>query len=376
MRNALLLLMYLSLSAALWPVKANGQFFALISDSAARAIRGKANTPAGQATLTSANAYLNRSPNPLPTLHIAGKLPGDPEYVKSQQAAVDLPAMTDLALAYRLSGDRKFLDAATRFIKAWASTYNTALNPIDDQDLYYFFVANDLVNSDLPSDVKALAESFCKRFAQSYVDEVEKAPLPGSPAADPRNRIYEGPNKPDPTRINNFQSHRLKLGALAAFAAGDDELVQRAHAAYERQTAINIRPDGTVIDFEDRDALHYVVYDLEPLLLAGVAAHSHGQDWYHYKSPTGSCLDDAINWLIPYAEGKKDHQEFVNSRVPFDQTRAKAGVKGFSGPWDPKGSVTVFAYASVLNPRYRTILAEIEAHTGANPPKFIQLALE
>jgi hypothetical protein len=376
MRSTLLLQLSLAFTLVLLPAKANGQNFALISDQAARAIHSKANSPAGQATVASAMTYLNRSPNALPVLHIAGKLPGDPDYVKSQQAAVDLPAMTDLALAFRLTGDRKYLDAATRFIKAWASNYQTALNPIDDQDFYYFFVANDLVNSDLPPDVQALTKNFCQQFAQAYLSEVEKAPPPGSPEADPKNPIYKGPNKPDPTRINNFQSHRLKLGALAAFAAGDDGLVQRAHAAYERQIAINIRPDGTVIDFEDRDALHYVVYDLEPLLLTTVAAHSHGQDWYYYKSPTGSFLDDAVNWLIPYAEGEKTHQEFVNSHVPFDQTRAKAGVKGFSGPWNPKESATVFAYASVVNSRYRKTLADIESHTGAKPPNFMALAFE
>lgn len=376
MRATSFLMLFLSLIVVLWPPKASGQDFALISDSVARSIHDKANTPAAQATLASATAYLNRSPNAVTVLQIAGRLPHDPAYDQSVQAALDLPAMTDLALAYRLTGDRKYLDAAIRFIKAWASTYRTGLDPIDDQDFYYFFVANDLVNSDLPPDVKALTKNFSEQLAQAYLTEVEKAPPPGSPEADPNNPIYKGPHKPDPTRINNFQSHRLKLGTLAAFTAGDSGLIERAHGAYERQLTINIRPDGSVIDFLDRDALHYVVYDLEPLLLVTLAAHSHGQDWYGHKSMTGSSLDTAVNWLVPYAEGEKTHEEFANSHVPFDQARAKAGVKGFSGAWDPKGSVTVFAYASVMNSRYRKILADIEARTGAKPPHFMELAFE
>lgn len=376
MRTTAFLMLFLSLTVAFWPVKASGQDFALISDSAARSIHEKVNTPAGHATVASATACLNRSPNAVPVFQIAGRLPHDPAYDKSVQAALDLPAMADLALAYRLTGDRKYLDATTRFVKAWANTYRTALNPIDDQDFYYFFVANDLVNSDLPPDIRALTKNFSEQMAQAYLTEAEKAPPPGSPDADPNNPVYKGPHKPDPTRINNFQSHRLKLGTLAAFAAGDSGLIERAHGAYERQLTINIRPDGGVIDFEDRDALHYVVYDLEPLLLVTLAAHAHGQDWYDHKSMTGSSLDAAVNWLVPYAEGEKSHEEFVNSRVPFDQTRAKAGVKGFSGPWDPKGSVTVYAYASVMNSRYRKVLADIEARTGAKPPHFMELAFE
>src|ERR1700677_3811905 len=104
----------------------------------------------------------------------------------------------------RFPCERKYLDAAARFIKAWASTYRTALNPIDDQDFYYFFVANDLVSSDLPPDVKSLVRNFDQQFAQGYLAEVEKAPDPGTPEADTSNPIYKGPHKPDPTRVNKI----------------------------------------------------------------------------------------------------------------------------------------------------------------------------
>jgi hypothetical protein len=371
-----LLCLALAAATVFFPANAKAQDFALISNSAARSIQAKVASPAGQSTLAAAMNDLQRSPNPVTLLQIAGKLPHDPAYDKSVQAAGDLPVMTALALAYRLTGERKYLDAATRFIKAWASTYRTALNPIDDQDFYYFFVANDLVSSDLPPDVKSLVRNFDQQFAQGYLAEVEKAPDPGTPEADTSNPIYKGPHKPDPTRVNNFQSHRLKLGALAAFAAGDPELIKRARTGFERQIATNLRADGTVADFQDRDALHYVIYDLEPLLLVAMAAHAHGQDWYNYKSPTGSSLERALDWLVPYAEGEKSHQEFAHSNVPFDQTRAKAGVKGFSGPWDPKGSVTTFAYASVLAAKYRKTLSDVETHTGASPPGWVTLAFE
>jgi len=108
----------LGLSTAWLPAMANAQNFALISDSAARAIQSRANSPAGQATLASANNLLARSPNPVTVIQTAGRLPHDPVYDKSVQAAGDLPAMSDLALAYRLTGDRKYLDAATRYLKS------------------------------------------------------------------------------------------------------------------------------------------------------------------------------------------------------------------------------------------------------------------
>ena len=170
-----LLCLALAAATVFFPANAKAQDFALISNSAARSIQAKVASPAGQSTLAAAMNDLKRSPNPVTLLQIAGKLPHDPAYDKSVQAAGDLPVMTALALAYRLTGERKYLDAATRFIKAWASTYRTALNPIDDQDFYYFFVANDLVSSDLPPDVKSLVRNFDQQFAQGYLAEVEKA---------------------------------------------------------------------------------------------------------------------------------------------------------------------------------------------------------
>src|SRR6202789_4078138 len=131
-------LLCLSLAAAtvFFPATAKAQDFALISSSVARSIQAKVASPAGQSALAAAMNDLKRSPNPVTVLQIAGKLPHDPAYDKSVQAAGDLPIMTALALAYRLTGERKYLDAATRFIKSWPNTYRPALIPITYTDFH------------------------------------------------------------------------------------------------------------------------------------------------------------------------------------------------------------------------------------------------
>ncbi|MGA3091055.1 MAG: alginate lyase family protein [Terriglobales bacterium] len=352
---------------------AMGEDFALVSEAVARSLPSKADTPAAKATLTAAMSELNRSPNAISTIETEGRLPSDPVYAKSKTADNDLAIMCDLALAYRLTGDKKYLDATTRFIQAWANTYQTHGDPIDDQDFFYFFITHDLVHTELPPNVQAPARKLILQFAQTYVAEAEKEPKPGSPEADPNNPVYQSPQKPDPTRINNFQSHRIKLATLAAFASGEKELIRRARAVFERHIAINIDPDGSVLDFHTRDALDYATYDLEPLLLTAVAAHEHAEDWFGFKSPAGSSLGEALLWLTPFAEGEKTHQEFVHSTVPFDQTRAKAGVAGFSGLWNPKGSTTVFAYGAILNQKYRKVLADVETRGNTKTPRFVEL---
>ena len=84
-----------------------------------------------------------------------------------------------------------------------------------------------------------------------------------------------------------------------------------------RHLSVNIAPDGEVVDFAKRDALHYVTYDLEPLTVAALAAKAHGQDWMHEQSVTHSSVAAGVDWLVPYARGEKTHEEFVHSHVPL-----------------------------------------------------------
>ncbi|MFX5817457.1 alginate lyase family protein, partial [Acinetobacter baumannii] len=76
-----------------------------------------------------------------------------------------------------------------------------------------------------------------------------------------------------------WNSHRVKLAVLAAAALQDDRLWGRARQAFDAQVARNIRADGSTLDMEERDALHYVVYDLEPLVRAAQVAQGRGEQW-------------------------------------------------------------------------------------------------
>jgi hypothetical protein len=90
-----------------------------------------------------------------------------------------------------------------------------------------------------------------------------------------------------------------------------------------------------VFDFHERDAIHYVTYDLDPLMMAALSAQAHGQDWFAWKSPAGANLPGALDWLAPYAKGEKVHIEFANSKIQFDRDRAAAGQKEYAPhPWD------------------------------------------
>ncbi len=68
----------------------------------------------------------------IPRLHTEGTLPGKGIREISLVAKRDQPIVLDLAMAWRLTGDRAFLDQAGRYLDAWARTYQMSFNPIDE----------------------------------------------------------------------------------------------------------------------------------------------------------------------------------------------------------------------------------------------------
>lgn len=315
--------------------------FALISSADADAVAPADSNPVGY-ILRWAERRGDRPPNPLPVVHVEGLLPHQGLYDESMAAKRDWPAARDMAIAYRLTGNVIYADRAQTMIKAWAKTYRLSLNPIDETELTDLLIAGDLMDGriDLGSDYNRFKWS----MAAGYLNEIDR---------------LKTETKPKSSSLNNWQSHRVKIATLASFAQGDPTMVARAERAYIEQLTVNLRADGSTYDFVQRDALHYVVYDLEPLALAALAAKMHGLDWYGRVGAHGAGLTQALDWLVPYAAGAKSHEEFVGSTVSFDATRRNAGIPGFGGPFQPVRARALFATAARLDPRYADLSSKL-----------------
>jgi hypothetical protein len=327
--------------------------YALFSPQMVAQIKDLGPVDAGH-VLAVADADLKAKPDPMSRVHTEGTLPHQGIRDESLVAEEDWGRMRDFALAYRLSGgNKKYLDAEARFLAAWTAVYKASLNPIDETNFDNIFVAFDLTRSDLPPAVQASTLALFASMSDGYLNFMEKNPCG-------KNRL-------------NFQSHRIKLATLAAFSLGDPVREERARHAYETQVGCNIRPDGSVEDFYVRDALHYVVYDLDSLQTAALAARMHGQDWFHFKSPSGSSVPGAVDWLLPYTSGARKHDEFVHSTSAFDAARDKAGEKGYSGLWDVRNGVQTLALAALLDAKYEQPFLALIAITKTQPTLWIRL---
>ena len=333
---------------------AYSQRYSVVSPAAVRRLSGLAETMEGKYAISMSSKNLARVPIKVTHFHIEGLLPHQGSYDASMKAFAELRMMRDFALAYRLTGDRRYLDKASQYINAWVTYYQLSFNPIDESGLDSLMLTNDLCRDDFTPALRHKIDIFLRKMVKGYLLSISQL------------------NKPDST---NWQSIRIKLITMGSFALGDTHLIEAARTLYKKQIGENIHPDGSVEDFHQRDALHYVTYDLNPLLLAADAAYAHGMDWFHWKSPVGSSLYAAVNWLVPYAQGNKRHEEFVHSDLPFDQERVQAGAPGFGKIWDPKEGLETLGLAAAMDSHFRLVVDQLRSKPGYYVNHWIVLAI-
>ncbi len=282
-----------------------------------------------------ARLTLDREARPIPLVRTAGLLPGEGLRTVSIWAQNDWREIRMQALAYRLTGEAAHAERAIANLNAWMASYSPSFNPIDETQLPSLLFGFDLLQELLPAAMVERVREFSARLAIGYLAD----------------KVLVGDHN---TESNNWHSHRIKIAAAGAFASGDSALVAKTRSAFMRHVLRNIRPDGGTLDFEERDALHYVVYTLEPMLMAASMAAAHGEDWYGAPETQGR-IALALEWLKPYALGERTHEEFVRSTVAFDRKRAQAGVKDFSGPFDRYKAVNVYWIAARLDSRFEPV---------------------
>lgn len=310
--------------------------------------------PGVRALVAHVQSHLNDPPHAVARLHTEGTLPHEGIYDQSVEAEKDLELLRDAALAWRATSDDRYLKFVDRLLFAWVTTYQPSFNPIDETHFESLILAYDMTASALPVKTRNAAMAFLTKLANGYIAQIDaqKRPLTG-------------------TFRNNWQSHRVKLIAMAAFTLDNRKMIDAAQRLFVEHIGDNIAPDGSTVDFSERDALHYVTYDLQPLVTAALSARRHNRNWLPEHAANGATLASALNWLAPYAAGTKTHEEFVHSSVPFDAKRREAGLPGYSGQWDPKNATELFHLAARLDGRYTPIALQL----APTPPAWLAVCL-
>jgi len=282
-----------------------------------------------------ADAAMGDDPNPIDTLRTEGLLQGDPRKTATWEAIGDFHKMYALSIAWRVTRKKEYFNKASVYLIAWADSNHSRGDPIDDTNLDPAIAAFDNIKEWLtPAENRRIG-----RWLRQAADAEMHA-------------VYNRPERA--TAHNNWNSHRLKIVGEIGFTIGDKALQQYAIDGIQEQIGRNLLADGRSEDFVSRDALHYHVYDLDPLLrLAIVLQRATKKDYYHYVAPSGSSLAGSVEWLLPYLDGRQTHAEFVNSTVEFDRRRAQNGEAGYKAGtlFEPRTGIATLVLAAYFDER-------------------------
>jgi Alginate lyase len=277
-----------------------------------------------------ADDALSAKPDPIPLIQTQGRLAGDPVKERTWKSLDDMTKLECLGYALAVTKHPVYADKIREYVLAWAGTNHSAGDPIDDTNLQGLLIGYDMARDSLSAQDQNAVDLYLRGVAEAEIKT-------GQSDAH--------------TNMNNWNSHRLKVVGLIAFILHDRAMIDHTVKAYQRQIQLNLLPDGSSIDFHERDALRYHAYDLTPLLTVATAARNNGIDLYNCRAPSGSSLPAAVAFLIPFANGSQTHLEFVHSTVPLDRKRAENGQSEYkSGTmWDPHDAMPALERAELFD---------------------------
>lgn len=267
-------------------------------------------------------AYANRALaadiNAIPTLASAGKTDlADRALQASRLAMKDADNAAVLALMFRLTGEKRYFDKTKNILLAWAKTYHPSGNPIDETRLEGLLWAYDLTSEKFTNEDKVLIDTWLKQLREK------------------KREWHFGPL----TTNNNHRIHQLKMLLMLDKILKDDAAVNHDLSEIKKYLSINLHDNGESLDYQERHALHYHNYVLQPWLTIELITHQNAEP-----------INKAFNFLINKIRHHDTGNEFVGSKAPIDSKRGKAGfayAKTGTNFDVSKAAPTILAYYTI-----------------------------
>jgi hypothetical protein len=276
---------------------------------------------------------------PIERFELAGTLNGHPGHVRSDEAKRPFPAIFALAVAARhATGPLRSRGraAAVRALLAWAQVYRPTGNPVDEWFFVPLLQAADLLAGEIPGTDMAILRDWARAFATS---------------GDAFFARLASGNK---VRSNNWMARRLLIRCVGSTVAADATARAQLPALLREFAARNFiaspagRRDGRTFDFAQRDALHYHIAAVRPL----VEMTLYAPDLVDRQAR--AAIASGLEFLRPFFLGERQHVEFAGTTVAFDVARRDDGNPAFqNAPWDPRGGRVLLRLARAAFPEVR-----------------------
>jgi hypothetical protein len=282
---------------------------------------------------------------PIERFELAGTLNGHPGHVRSDEAKRPFGAIFALAVASRTAAEPLRSDSlrtAAAALLAWAGTYRSAGNPVDEWFFVPLLQAADLIAPGL--------DAVGRRTVLDWVAEFAVA----------GDAFFAAKRDRNPARANNWMARRLLIRAVATTVAGLTPLRAQLPGQLSEFTARNYiagpsgHPDGRTYDFRQRDALHYHIAAVQPLVEIALYAPDL------ITATVRAAVLSGLDFLRPYFLRRAAHTEFAATTISFDLVRRADGNRAFQPvPWDPDRGRVVLRLARPVFPEIRAWTEDI-----------------
>ncbi len=289
-----------------------------------------------------AQTALHHNPRPLEVLHYEGLLDTNPKRIDTEKSLEDVDAVVNLIYGSYGVKDNIYASRAATIAKAWALTYIPTGNPINENKFIAFFWSYYLFRDQFDAAEKQIFEEWMRKIALAEM-----------------NRSH--------TPNNNWQAKRLKIIGLIGNILGDPKMKSFALDGFKDYINSAYYADGTSEDLKKRDALSYHISGIKPCLSVFINFEKFDNDFglYDYVAESGSSIRKSVEYVIPYASGKKQHREWVNTKVQLDRERAAAGIAKYQPGilFDPKKARPLLEWAAYYNAEYYKLIDEEGRYT-------------
>jgi len=226
-----------------------------------------------------------------------------------------------LALAYYISGDEKYAQKATQFLRVWFLNPATQMNP----NLNY--------GQGIPGQVEGRPQGLIS--VACLVDCVDALGLleeSRSWTSEDRNGMKQwlsayftwlttskmglGEKK---AKNNHGTLYDTQAVALALYLGKSDFAKNLLRSVMHERIDIQITHEGKQpLELARTRSLHYSLKNLQGLVDLATMAEAQGIDLWHYESPQGGSILKAIQFLAPYADDKNKWPYKQIDKVNFD----------------------------------------------------------
>ncbi len=127
-----------------------------------------------------------------------------------------------------------------------------------------------------------------------------------------------------------------------------------------------------------RDSLTYRASGLEPIVQLASESGESGEEFYRWESPEGSSIQRSVDYLVPYAMGRRTHAEWVNTQVPLDRERAAAGLEECRPGrlYEPSHALPLMELATFLDPNLQSVVDHLRGPGTSRFPAWQSLINE